>query len=36
MTEVHFTNLLIVVAIGLLAPLALGFFRALLHLPWVR
>jgi hypothetical protein len=24
MTEVHFTNLLIVVAIGLLAPLALG------------
>jgi hypothetical protein len=26
MTEVHFTNLLIVVAIGLLAPLALGFF----------
>src|SRR6266576_1966609 len=26
MTEVHFTNLLIVVAIALLAPLALGFF----------
>jgi Kef-type K+ transport system membrane component KefB len=26
MTEVHFTNLLIVAAIGLLAPLALGFF----------
>ena len=26
MTEVHFTNLLIVVAVGLLAPLALGFF----------
>ena len=26
MTEVHFTNLLIVVAVALLAPLALGFF----------
>src|ERR1700750_937511 len=26
MPDVHFTNLLIVVAIGLLAPLALGFF----------
>src|SRR5438477_4487000 len=26
MPVVHFTNLLIVVAIGLLAPLALGFF----------
>jgi Kef-type K+ transport system membrane component KefB len=26
MTDVHFTNLLIVVAVGLLAPLALGFF----------
>src|SRR6059058_5992404 len=26
MSEVHFTNLLIVVVIGLLAPLALGFF----------
>src|SRR2546430_3254599 len=26
MSEVHFTNLLIVVAIALLAPLALGFF----------
>ena len=26
MPEIHFTNLLIVVAVGLLAPLALGFF----------
>jgi Kef-type K+ transport system membrane component KefB len=26
MTEVHYTNLLIVVAVGVLAPLALGFF----------
>jgi Kef-type K+ transport system membrane component KefB len=26
MTDVHFTNLLIVVAVGLLAPLTLGFF----------
>ena len=26
MPNVHFTNLLIVVAVGLLAPLALGFF----------
>ena len=26
MPPVHFTNLLIVVAVGLLAPLALGFF----------
>src|SRR5437763_248415 len=26
MTEIHFTNLLIVVAVALLAPLALGFF----------
>ena len=26
MTEVHFTNLLIVVAVALVAPLALGFF----------
>src|SRR5213082_3129993 len=26
MIEVHFTNLLIVVAVGLVAPLALGFF----------
>ena len=26
MSEVHFTNLLIVVAIALAAPLALGFF----------
>jgi Kef-type K+ transport system membrane component KefB len=29
MPDVHFTNLLIVVAIGLLAPLALGFFPRL-------
>src|ERR1700755_2805660 len=29
MTEVHFTNLLIVVAVALLAPLALGFFPRL-------
>jgi hypothetical protein len=29
MPAVHFTNLLIVVAIGLLAPLALGFFPRL-------
>jgi len=26
MPTVHFTNLLIVVAVGFLAPLALGFF----------
>src|ERR1700758_2984217 len=26
MPDVHFTNLLIVVAVGLVAPLALGFF----------
>jgi Kef-type K+ transport system membrane component KefB len=30
MPAVHYTNLLIVVAVGLLAPLALGFF------PWLR
>src|ERR1700756_794010 len=29
MTDVHFTDLLIVVAIGLLAPLMLGFFPRL-------
>ena len=29
MPDVHFTNLLIVVAVGLLAPLALGFFPRL-------
>jgi hypothetical protein len=29
MPAVHFTNLMIVVAIGLLAPLALGFFPRL-------
>src|SRR6201994_470188 len=29
MPAVHFTNLLIVVAVGLLAPLALGFFPRL-------
>src|SRR2546430_6532038 len=29
MTEVHFTNLLIVVAVALLAPLGLGFFPRL-------